>query len=213
MGQRIDLITWKRREHYQLFRRFRQPFFSVCVDVDATALWQCSKLEGGPPFFLTSLFLMLRAANATEAFRLRVRKRGVWLHDRLAVGPTLLRPDHTFAFTRIESSTNLKQFIAAGTKAMAHSKARRALDANPGDDDIVFHSSLPWLRFTSFTNAIGGPDSIPRIVFGRCGKAGRRFVMPVAVEVHHAVVDGLDVARFMERFQHALSGFRPGGPP
>jgi chloramphenicol O-acetyltransferase len=37
--------------------------------------------------------------------------------------------------------------------------------------------------------------------------------MPVAVEVHHAVVDGLDVARFMERFQHALSGFRPGGPP
>jgi chloramphenicol O-acetyltransferase len=25
-------------------------------------------------------------------------------------------------------------------------------------------------------------------------------MMPVAVEVHHAVVDGLDVARFIDRF-------------
>jgi chloramphenicol O-acetyltransferase len=36
-------------------------------------------------------------------------------------------------------------------------------------DDIVFHSVLPWLRFTSFTNALPGKgDSIPRIVFDDC---------------------------------------------
>jgi chloramphenicol O-acetyltransferase type A len=59
---------------------------------------------------------------------------------------------------------------------------------------------LPWLRFTSFTNALpGGDDSIPRIVFGRCVRDRRRMKMPVAVEVHHALVDGLDVARFFER--------------
>jgi len=32
--------------------------------------------------------------------------------------------------------------------------------------------------------------------------------MPVAVEVHHALVDGLDVARLFERFETGLSGFR-----
>jgi chloramphenicol O-acetyltransferase len=30
----------------------------------------------------------------------------------------------------------------------------------------------------------------------------------MSVEVHHAVVDGLDVARFAERFQDALAEFR-----
>jgi chloramphenicol O-acetyltransferase type A len=208
MGRSIDLKAWKRREHYQLFRRYAQPFFNVCVDVDATSIWRGSKTPGGPPFFLSSLFLMLRAVNATEAFRLRLRRRGVWLHDRVAVGPTLLRPDHTFTFARIESSDQLDQFIARGSKAIAESLARKEVEPNAASDDIVYHSSLPWLRFTAFTNAIGGEDSIPRIVFGKCAKEGRRFVMPVAVEVHHALVDGLDVARFLEQFQRELSEFR-----
>jgi chloramphenicol O-acetyltransferase type A len=208
MGHAIDLARWKRRAHYEHFRGYRQPFFGVSVDVDATRLWLRCKTAGGPPFFLSSLFLMLRAANATEAFRLRLRKRGVWLHDRVAVGPTLLRPDHTFAFARIEWATTLKRFIGAGGRALAVSAARQDLDPNPGEDDIVYHSSLPWIRFTSFTNAINGGDSIPRIVFGKCAKEGRRYLMPMSVEVHHAVVDGLDVARFTERFQDALAEFR-----
>ena len=208
MGHTIDLATWKRREHYRHFRGYRQPFFSVCVNVDATRLWRLSRAQDGPPFFLTSLFLMLRAANATEAFRLRLRKRGVWQHDRVAVGPTLLRSDHTFAFARIEPSANLKRFIASGKKAITESAARNELDPNSGDDDIVYQSSLPWLRFTAFTNAIDAGDSIPRIVFGQCAREGRRYLMPMSVEVHHAVVDGLDVARFTELFQDGLAGFR-----
>jgi chloramphenicol O-acetyltransferase len=32
------------------------------------------------------------------------------------------------------------------------------------------------------------------------------MTMPVAVEVHHALVDGLDVARFFERFADHLDG-------
>ena len=31
-------------------------------------------------------------------------------------------------------------------------------------------------------------------------REGKRMKMPVSVEVHHALVDGLDVARFFERF-------------
>jgi len=46
----------------------------------------------------------------------------------------------------------------------------------------------------------GKGDSIPRIVFGRCVREGKCMKMPVSVEVHHALVDGLDVARFYERF-------------
>jgi len=209
MGHFVDLKTWKRREHFQMFRRYQQPFFSVSVDVDVTSLWKYCRQSHAQPFFLSSLFLMLRAANDTEALRLRVRSRGVWVHDRVAVGTTLLRPDHTFGFARVEPKSNLSSFIEQGEGAMALGKRRRTLAADArGEDDVIYHSTLPWFRFTAFTNALRRTDSIPRVVFGKCGREGRSIRMPVALEVHHALVDGLDVARFLERFEANLADFR-----
>jgi chloramphenicol O-acetyltransferase type A len=201
MSGPIDLRTWKRRAHYLWFRKYERPFFSVTVEVDVTPVWNAARKVGAPSFFLSSLFLMLKAVNDVEAFRLRLRARGVWRYDQVAVGPTIKRPDDTFGFVRIDPSGTLHQFAARGRAAMADAAARRGLSPQEKTrDDIVFHSVLPWLRFTSFTNALpGGDDSIPRIVFGRCVRDRRRMKMSVAVEVHHALVDGLDVARFFER--------------
>ena len=202
MSGLIDLRTWKRRDHYLWFRKYERPFFSVTVQIDVTAAWKRSRRGGAPSFFLTSLFLMLRAANEVEAFRLRLRPRGVWRHDRVAVGPTILRNDDTFGFVRLEAADTLTEFASRAQPAIAHAAAQIGLRSSKTNrDDIVFHSVLPWLRFTSFTNALpGGGDSIPRVVFGRCERDGTRITMPVAVEVHHALVDGLDIARFLEQF-------------
>jgi chloramphenicol O-acetyltransferase type A len=207
MSGLIDLKKWKRRDHYMWFRKYAQPFFSVTVDVDVTPVWNASRKRGAPSFFLSSVFHMLNAANDVEAFRLRLRARGVWRHDRVAVGPTIMRTDETFGFVRLEPAASLAAFTARGKAAIAEAAARKVLaPSRQVTDDIIFHSVLPWLRFTSFTNAVpGGGDSIPRIVFGRCARQGRRMKMPVAVEVHHALVDGLDVARFFDRFNSYLN--------
>ena len=202
MSGLIDVRRWKRREHYLWFRKYEQPFFSVTVDVDVTAAWNLSRQPGAPSFFLTSVFHMLEAANETEAFRLRLRPRGVWRHDRVAVGPTVMRADDTFGFVRLEPAASLEEFARRGQAVLDDAASQKALAAARKErDDIVFHSVLRWLQFTSFTNAIPGKrDSIPRVVFGQCAREGRRMKMPVAVEVHHALVDGLDVATFFERF-------------
>ena len=207
-GGFVDLKTWKRRAHYDLFRKYQQPFFSITAEVDVTSVWKQCRVPGGPSFFLTSLFLMLKAANETEAFRRRLRRRGVWVHERVGVGPTIARADDTFGFVRLEPSSRLEHFVTAGEKAIASAAAGGALKPLKSvkrTDDIIFHSVLPWLRFSAFSNALPGGDSIPRIVFGKCTGDRRTLMMPVAVEVHHAVVDGLDVARFFERFSEELA--------
>jgi chloramphenicol O-acetyltransferase type A len=205
----IDLKQWKRREHFLLFRNYAQPFFSVCVEVDVTRLWHACRQPGHPSFFLASLYLMLKAANDIEAFRLRLRKRRVWMHDRVAVGPTIARADDTFGFARLELTDTLARFAIDGETAIAQIREAPGLESGKGQDDaIIFHSTLPWCRFTSFANALpGGDDSIPRIVFGKCVAEAESMKMPVAIEVHHALVDGADVAKFLERFQTALATF------
>lgn len=203
MGAWVDLETWKRRDHYRLFRRYKQPFFSLTVDVDVTPVWNRSRKPGAPSFFLTSLFLMLRAVNDVEAFRLRLRPRGVWRHDRVGVGPTIRRPDETFGFAKLEASDRLDDFVSRSRPAIARAMKGRVKAS--ADDDVVYHSVLPWLRFTGYHNALPGTDSIPRIVFGRAERERGRMKMPVAVEVHHALVDGADVGRFFERFVRELT--------
>lgn len=206
MPQRIDLSTWNRRDHYKLFHDAEQPFFSVTVDVDVTGAWRLSR-EGRAPFFLSALYLLLRAVDATEAFKLRIRGDEVWLHERVGIGTTIMKHDETFAFARFDLAATFEEFRVAGEGAIARVRQDLPLDPMPGQDDLVYHSTLPWLRFTSFTNAIARRDSIPRIVFGRVYEDGAAHRMPLSIEVHHALVDGLHVARLVERYEAELRDF------
>jgi chloramphenicol O-acetyltransferase type A len=205
VGGFIDLAAWKYRQHFEFFRGYANPFFSVCVDADVTVAWRRSREPGGPSFTLATLFALLQAANAVEAMHLRVRHDRVWRHDRLGVGTTVLRDDETFGFALLEHADDFGRFAAVAAHRIQQARQGGGISDPVGDDDVVYHSTLPWLRFTSFANAMDGRDSIPRVVFGRCVPSGDRMVMPVAVEVHHAVMHGLDVARFYEQLQESLS--------
>lgn len=208
MGHFLDLKSWKRREHFELYRGFVNPFFGVCSDVDATHTWQLCAKKGGPSFLLASVYLVLRAANETEAFRMRVRGDGVWVHDQVSITPTVLRSDETFAFARLDPAKNFAEFESRSSRTVESAREIKPLVVSHPDDDLIYHSTLPWIRFTSFSNALNGnSDSVPRVVFGKCARDGDQWMMPVGVEVHHAVVDGLDVARFLDRFQSGLNSF------
>jgi chloramphenicol O-acetyltransferase type A len=205
-GHFVSIESWERREHFALFREAVQPFFALTANVDVTALR--ARCDGGdaPSFSLAGFYATLRAANATEAFRRRLREDRVWLHDEIGLTTTVLREDGTFGFARFGPAGSLAEFIPRGHEEMSRVKrpAPLAIPA-PGDDALIYHSTIPWLRFTSFTNAIGKrDDSVPRVVFGRCTREGLSTSMPVSVEVHHAVVDGIDVAHFFEQLQHHL---------
>ncbi|MEO7647331.1 MAG: chloramphenicol acetyltransferase [Gemmatimonadaceae bacterium] len=207
-GHFLDLASWNRRQHFDLFRGFENPFFSVCVDVDATVAWEMCRADGSPSFYVVTLFHSLRAANDSEAFRMRIRGDRVWVHDSVRASATVLRDDETFGFGIFPPAPSFAGFQRHAADEMRRAKQPRPLEIpRPGEDDLIYHSSLPWMRFTSFTNALnGGKDSVPRVVFGKCTQQGGRWLLPVAVEVHHALVDGLDVARYLERMQRGLSG-------
>lgn len=204
-GRFIELTTWKRRQHFDLYRDAVSPFFSVTVNVDVTSLWERRRKDRDASFFLSALFGLVRASNASEPLRLRLRGDGVWLHDSVGVGTTVLKPDETFGFARVDPAPTYEEFRRTGEIALARARKTAAIDPMHDVDDLVYHSSLPWLRFTSYTNAMAAKDSIPRVVFGKVFADGGSHLMPVGVEVHHALVDGRDVARFLDAFQAELA--------
>src|SRR5262249_8874463 len=102
----IDLHTWKRREHFRIFSRLANPFWSVCAEVDVTRLRQECKKNRRRSFSLAAIYLALAAVNEGEAFRLRIRGDRVWMYDRVSVSTTVPRADETFGFAILEPAGN-----------------------------------------------------------------------------------------------------------
>ena len=139
-----------------------------------------------------------------EPFRYRLQGDRVLVHDRIDMGTTILMDGERFAFCYFEYDEDGARFLE---KASAAVERLRASDGRlqPSDDrdDLIHCSVLPWISFTSFSHARkwGRQDSVPKIVFGKYFADGGRFRMPVSVEVHHALMDGVHVGRYFERLE------------
>jgi chloramphenicol O-acetyltransferase type A len=202
----LDLASWSRRRHFSFFKDFDQPFFNVCTEVETTDLVDLTAAQGRS-FFLGALYLSLRAANAVEELRLRIRGDDVVIHEMVHGGSTILRQDDTFGFGYFDYGEDFDAFESHGREVLKRVRDTETLDDEPERDDLIYSSVLPWFSFTSFSHARRCPatDSNPRIVFGkRHSRADGTWHMPISIEVHHGLVDGIHVGRFLEAFAELL---------
>jgi chloramphenicol O-acetyltransferase type A len=205
VGRYIDLDEWTRREHFAWFRKYEKPHFSIAAEVDVSACYAAARGDGAS-FTVRVLFAAMHAANAVEAFRLRLRGERVWCHDAVGIGCTVLRPNRTFGFAYFAHETSFPRFVAEGRTEMERARTGTTLTDEREADDATLHATvLPWIRFTSFTNAMRRDDSVPKLTFGQRYAKDGAWYMPVCVEVHHALVDGIDVGEFFQHFQDRLS--------
>ena len=98
MEQKIDLENWPRKESYDFFKSFSDPFVGIQVDVDITALvLACRKRDWSIHHAL--LYTTLKVANRYDPMRLRRKSDGVVLHETVDMGCSVLREDgETFTF-------------------------------------------------------------------------------------------------------------------
>lgn len=201
----IDLNTWKRRETYEYFRGFDSPFFNISANVDVTGLYQFCK-EQKFSFFLASLFYSTLAANSVEEFRYRVRKNKLVCYNQVDPGCTIFLDDETFRYCYFNYSEDLRLFNEEGLSIIEKLKASPAFEPRVDKDDIIYYSVLPWVSFTSIEHAKkhNSADSIPRIVFGKYFKNNDRLLMPVSVQVNHAIMDGFHASKYFMDFEKRI---------
>lgn len=208
----LDLSTWPRREAFEYFRGFDKPYFNVCTRLDAAPLKAAVAARGIGSFSLACHYVALRLANQQEPLRLRLEGGRVRIHDSLQGGATVLRDDESFGFAYLEPHADWAAFAAQGARAIAAVRHRNAAFEPRVDDTAVIHfTTLPWIAFTSFSHARnwGREDSVPKISFGRIEPDGARLWLPFSVEVHHALMDGLHVGRYIEGMEAVLRNPRP----
>jgi len=210
----IDVQTWQRRCHFRLFQQMDYPHFNVCAPVNIAATLKVVKAKGGS-VNLAVVYALARAANDLAPFRFRIRGEDVVEHDAVHPSITVLGEDDLFSYCTIPWSDEFVPFRTKAEALITLRKQERMLEDEPGQDDLLFMSGLPWIAFTSITHPIHmhPADSIPRISWGQFQVRGEEVPLPVSVQVHHALMDGLHVSRYFQRvqdlFDHIQDWWRP----
>ncbi len=196
----ITFTNAHRRAHFEFFNGMNHPHFNLCANVDITDFLRRIKAEN-LPFTPAMVWRLSKCANDIPEFRQRIRGEKIVEHE--AVHPsfsTATDEADVFSFCEVKYQPDEAAFIADAKNVIEKMRTDPIIEDEPGRDDYLFLSSIPWVSFTGLTHAMSyhPHDSVPRITWGKYFTQGEKIMMPLAVQVHHALVDGRHVGRYFQ---------------
>lgn len=204
----IDIDHWKRKEHYLFFSKMKSPYCGIVTELDCSETYHLAK-EIKTSFFAQYLHRSMVAVNSVDEFHYRIIGDDVVEFDTIHAGSTIGREDGTFGFSYMEYSPDFDVFnkrLQLEIQAVHNSKGLR-LNNDDIQHNLIRHSTFPWGNFTGLLQPtdFNPKDSVPKIIFGKYSEKNGRKMMPVSVEVHHGLMDGLHIAKYLEAFQSQLN--------
>lgn len=201
----LDIEAWNRKVHYNFFKEFDYPHFSLSGYVDITEFLRYIK-ERGNSFFLSFLYASTKAANGIEEFRYRIRQDKVVIHDKVDPSFTIMTDKEVFGFCNASYTEDFNGFYRSTAEAMESARKKMSIEDELERDDLLYITSIPWISFTGMSHPIDmkHTDSIPRISWGKFFEENGRIKLPLSVQVNHALADGLHVGKYFISIQELL---------
>jgi len=200
----IDMQTWSRRQHFELFSTYDYPYFGLCANVDLTAFFPAVK-QRGYSLTVAIVYVIARASNAIPEFRYRIREGKVIEHEIVNPGFTILVEEDVFSFCLVDYVEDFSAFAAKAAERIAFVKEHPWVHSVP-QDDVLYMTAIPWVSFTSFMHPLHlhPVDSVPRFAWGKFLEDGEYLKMPLGVQAHHGVMDGIHMGRYYAKVQDYL---------
>ncbi len=207
-GSPVDLESYPRRRLFECFRHHPLPVLAISTAIDISGY--SAALEARGLRYYTSLCCLIsKAINASACFRHRIVD-GVLVEFPL-VHPSInvALEDGSFSFADAVYSGVFREDYASLRGAMDTARARPNQDFRGGLDDRFFLTHLPWFGFTGIQHPYAPAyASIPLITTGRSYRQDGKEMLPIAVQAHHALVDGVHVARLLEQLAGLCRGLK-----
>lgn len=207
---KIDTQTWNRSDSYLHYLHAVPCTYSMTLNLDITAFLVQTKTKEYK-FFPALLYAISHTVNKHKEFRMDLdAENNVGYYE-------ISNPCFTVFHAETETVTNLwteyssdfNQFMENYTKDMEKYK-RDSQNSKPTPHKNLFNvSCIPWTSFTGFNlNLKNGYDYFPPIfTIGKFYTDGEKTIIPLAIQVHHAVCDGFHLSRFSNDLQEFLNTF------
>lgn len=202
----IDQANWARKEYFDHYFSHVPCTYSAVFKLDITRL--CRQ---GQKLYPTMLYHIAAEVNRRKEFRTALDSTGrLGIYDQMHPCYTIFHKDsETFSNLWTEYSPDYETFCQAYRRDMDKYGKNSGLEIKPGTPENTFPvSMLPWASFEGFNlNLQKGYDFLlPIFTMGRYYEEGGKTLLPLAVQVHHAVCDGFHLCRFINGLQARLDG-------
>ncbi len=202
----IDLATWKRAMHCQIFRNSVQPQYCVTFELDITNFLQKIK-ERGYSFTFSFVFAVTKCANEIEEFRCRFWEGRPVIYDKINTSFTYLDDgSELFKVVNVEMQDTIEEYVALAAKTV---REQTEYFTGPMENDIYQFSSFPWVSFTHISHTESGKkdNATPMIDWGKYFIRDEKVMLPFSVQVHHSFVDGVHIGKLAKLLQDYLNCF------
>ncbi|MEZ7196372.1 type A chloramphenicol O-acetyltransferase [Pseudodesulfovibrio karagichevae] len=207
----IDLATWNRKEHFEHYLNNVRCSYSVVVNIDITAFRKQLKSLGLKDY-IAQIYILTCAVNNFPEFRMSLDKAG-----RLGYWD-MVNPLYTVLNSKSETFSSIwtcydRSFATFHDRCTADISefCTGALFPKPDCPKNIFTiSSVPWIDFTAFNINVFSDTNylLPIITIGKYIEEREETMMPLAIQVHHAVCDGFHVGKFIENVKSLIKNCR-----
>ncbi len=203
--KKINIENWKRKHHYLFFKEFDNPFFNICANIDITSYTSFLKKQG-IPFFKATLYMCMKAVNNIQEFRQRVRGNHIVEHEIIHPGFTTMTKNDIFSFCYADFTNDYIDFFRNIESGIKKVMDQPIISTKHNEDNQVFVTCIPWISFTSLQHPFfkDSNDFVPRIAWGKYFMENGKVKLPVSVQAHHALIDGVHVGKFYESLQELV---------
>lgn len=201
----VDMTTYARKAHFDYFRSLAYPYVGVTAEMDITDFRRATK-QHGCNFFHSFLWCAAQAANMIPQLRQRQAGDGIVEYDFCMTSHTVAREDETYVYCDLDANRPYLDFLPYAEKVQQAAVAGGDINRTAEEEEgLLFISCMTWLSHTALTLPSPIPaDSNPRITWGRFFERDGKTLIPVSLQVNHALADGLHISRFYTFLEQKL---------
>ena len=210
MFNKIDMQTWNRKESYTHYFNGVPCTYSMTVNLDITNVIEVVKINNYN-FFPVILYILSQIVNSHREFRMDLDEdKNVGYYDYSNPCYTIFHNEtETITNAWTEHSTNLEMFLQRYDDDMYKYQNDFQNSKQLMGKNYFNVSCIPWTSFTGFNlNLQKGYDFLlPIFTIGKYFTQDNKIMLPLAIQVHHAVCDGFHLAQFINELQGHLNTF------
>lgn len=203
--KKIDRENWGRKEYFEHYFSDVPCTYSITVKLDITQI-----KEKEQKLYPTMLFYLATVINRHAEFRTAINEDGeLGIYSEMIPCYTVFHKDtETFSNLWTEYKANLDDFCTAYEEDMLKYGKQPGITGKPNIPSNSFTvSMLPWATFEGFNLNLqkGYNYLIPIFTIGKYYQENERIIIPIAIQVHHAVCDGFHICRFINELQELIN--------
>lgn len=204
----IDLDNWNRKPYFEHYLNAVRCTYSMTCNIDITNFLSIIKSKN-IKLYPILIYVIMRVINNNEEFRTCFDENGVlgyW--DEMNPSYTIFHEyDNTFSDIWTVYSEDFNKFYKAIKLDMEEYKDLKGLfpKANCPPNSVPI-SCIPWASFTGFNLNIfqDGRYLLPITTIGKYFNQDNKILLPISLQVHHAVADGYHTTKFINEIQELI---------